>query len=794
MTRPIAATMAGEARGPKRGAPESEAIEPAYFYPVDAYTTPDADTDDAEQGIPVFTPTMAQFADFYTFCQAIDRWGMQSGIVKVIPPKEWTDALPSLRAGEPSTSAARIDRVSIKNAITQHFLSAGPGRWKQTNVTRAKAWDTKQWADLAHEPAQRGPPMARIRAKVQAAVAAEEAAQRSRLYTAVPPAPVTDTHGVRTRTGNQAGAGGAPPKATSKAPPTTDAAWAAFDYQHAWTREAQGTDAAPPAPAAWDPQACRAIESEYWRSLNFGKPPMYGADLQGTLFDEHTTAWNVGKLDSLLTRLGHALPGVTTPYLYFGMWRASFAWHVEDMDLYSINYIHFGAPKQWYAIRQADRLRFESVMKAAFPQDSRKCAHFLRHKSFLVSPTFLASQGVRPQRMVQHAGEFVITYPHGYHSGYNLGFNCAESVNFALPSWVEIGRAADYCKCDLAQESVHFDLDEFLPRAPAEHTPPQRVPPPAVPAKRAKPHTPDDAALACLFCVSRADASMVPVPRTALPSLLRTPAARKSAEAVVSLQAHRLCASFIPETWVSDHDTVQGAEHIERARWALKCAVCKHPRDAKHGAKIQCTKGRCPRAVHVGCALDDRSGWFLDFLEKDAADRFEGCAGSAGERLVVLCRAHNPLRKEQETARREDERLAVLRALAPGADVRIKTGSGTWTTRLHSLDEVQQTVWVYAVPEEPSNPHCIPVPWARVVLDAAVAQAPREDAFVLECKVPVRRDAAQDTVEAPSDAPSKAPGARPADEREHQAETPLAPRLHTCFAVPATGIKMLHSA
>ena len=38
------------------------------------------------------------------------------------------------------------------------------------------------------------------------------------------------------------------------------------------------------------------------------------------------------------------------PYLYFGMWRATFSWHVEDMDLYGVNFLHFGAPKTWYCV------------------------------------------------------------------------------------------------------------------------------------------------------------------------------------------------------------------------------------------------------------------------------------------------------------------------------------------------------------------------------------------------------------------------------------------------------------
>jgi hypothetical protein len=39
--------------------------------------------------IPVFKPTMVQFKSFKKFIEKVDKYGMKSGIVKVIPPDEW---------------------------------------------------------------------------------------------------------------------------------------------------------------------------------------------------------------------------------------------------------------------------------------------------------------------------------------------------------------------------------------------------------------------------------------------------------------------------------------------------------------------------------------------------------------------------------------------------------------------------------------------------------------------------------------------------------------------------------
>lgn len=117
--------------------------------------------------------------------------------------------------------------------------------------------------------------------------------------------------------------------------------------------------------AEYTPERCSELEKNYWQSITYNSP-LYGADMPGSLFDERTTVWNVAKLENLLDILGQNVPGVNTAYLYLGMWKSTFAWHLEDVDLYSINYIHFGAPKQWYSISQEDARRFEAAMRSRY--------------------------------------------------------------------------------------------------------------------------------------------------------------------------------------------------------------------------------------------------------------------------------------------------------------------------------------------------------------------------------------------------------------------------------------------
>lgn len=207
------------------------------------------------------------------------------------------------------------------------------------------------------------------------------------------------------------------------------------------------------------------LERKYWKNITYISP-YYAADVKGTLSDEDLDVWNIGNLDTILnlvnTDYNIVIDGVNTAYLYFGMWKSSFAWHTEDMDLYSINYLHFGAPKTWYAIPPAYGRRLEKLANETFTENYQECNAYLRHKMTMISPKVLRQHNIPYNKITQEAGEIMITFPFGYHAGFNHGFNGAESTNFASKRWIEYGKRASICKC--RSDMVKISMETFVRR------------------------------------------------------------------------------------------------------------------------------------------------------------------------------------------------------------------------------------------------------------------------------------------------------------------------------------------
>ncbi|KAG0623807.1 hypothetical protein M758_3G203900 [Ceratodon purpureus] len=161
------------------------------------------------------------------------------------------------------------------------------------------------------------------------------------------------------------------------------------------------------------------------------------------------SAWNMRKVarapGSLLRFIPDEVPGVTSPMVYIGMLFSWFAWHVEDHELHSLNYLHTGAPKTWYAVPGDAAPALEEVVRVqgyGCQLNAQDAFARLGEKTTVMSPEVLVAAGVPCCRLVQNAGEYVVTFPRAYHLGFSHGFNCGEAANFATPGWLDVAREA----------------------------------------------------------------------------------------------------------------------------------------------------------------------------------------------------------------------------------------------------------------------------------------------------------------------------------------------------------------
>lgn len=314
------------------------------------------------------------------------------------------------------------------------------------------------------------------------------------------------------------------------------------------------------------------LERKFWKNLTFNSA-IYGADVSGSVFAPDSQIWNINSLGTILDLIGGEsnvkIEGVNTAYLYFGMWKAAFCWHTEDMDLYSINYIHFGSPKTWYCVPPAHADRFERLAKEFFADSFASCSQFLRHKMFLISPSVLHDYSIPCYKTVHEAGEFMITFPRAYHAGFNHGFNLAESTNFASDRWIEYGMNAMVCEC--RPESVRIAMRPFLERFRPEQyqllLAEERMEQEAEQAKAEAQQAAQQAALSRIDTLSfRADAGGSPVdaPRKRRRIDHGTPRSPGAAQSVAA-------AAWAKE--LALNQTLAGAQVLDD-RMLLACNVC----------------------------------------------------------------------------------------------------------------------------------------------------------------------------------------------------------------------------
>jgi histone demethylase JARID1 len=100
---------------------------------------------------------------------------------------------------------------------------------------------------------------------------------------------------------------------------------------------------------------------------------------------------------------------------------STFAWHSEDHYLYSISFLHDGAPKRWYGVGSDHAEAVEVCIRSNFPEVDEIDPEFVFDLITSMDPCVLSNAGVQVSTIQQMPGEFVITAPNAFHSGFNEG-------------------------------------------------------------------------------------------------------------------------------------------------------------------------------------------------------------------------------------------------------------------------------------------------------------------------------------------------------------------------------------
>ncbi|XP_057721670.1 putative lysine-specific demethylase JMJ16 isoform X1 [Arachis stenosperma] len=177
------------------------------------------------------------------------------------------------------------------------------------------------------------------------------------------------------------------------------------------------------------------------------------------------SGWNLNNINSLPgSLLSFESSGASHNFghrIHVGMCFTLQKWKVEEHHLYLLSYLHLGEPKVWYSIPRRYAANYETIRKKYLSGLHARQPDIDDNLMMQLSCFILKAEGIPVYRCVQYPREFVLVFPGAYHSGFDCGFNCSESVNFAPLEWLLHGLNVVELYCEKRKKTL-ISYDKLL--------------------------------------------------------------------------------------------------------------------------------------------------------------------------------------------------------------------------------------------------------------------------------------------------------------------------------------------
>jgi hypothetical protein len=120
-----------------------------------------------------------------------------------------------------------------------------------------------------------------------------------------------------------------------------------------------------------------------------------------------------------------------------------------ENNLFSLNYHHEGGNHYWFIIPNHQKIFLQKLINSSI------C---LNHGQLFINPSILDKYHIRYYRTIQNPKQFLILSSGTLSQCFTDDSTWSESIDFALPSWIQDGYALSLCQCQILSKKIDFSL------------------------------------------------------------------------------------------------------------------------------------------------------------------------------------------------------------------------------------------------------------------------------------------------------------------------------------------------